>query len=75
MMESGKATEPKPRPRPRLRLVGEDSNALAILGRAQRAAREAGWSGERIEQVMTEAISGGYDHLLATMTRQFDTGD
>ncbi|MCH6552220.1 MAG: hypothetical protein IH804_09450 [Planctomycetes bacterium] len=71
MRESVKASEPKPR----LQLVGEDSNALAILGRAQRAAREAGWSGERIEDVMIEAISGGYGHLVTTMIRYFDTGD
>ncbi len=71
MMESVKVSEPKPR----LHLVGEDSNALAILGRAQRAAREAGWSGERIEDVMIEAISGGYGHLVTTMIRYFDTGD
>ncbi len=71
MMESVKVSEPKPR----LHLVGEDHDALAILGRAQRAARAAGWSGDRIEQVMTEAISGGYGHLVATMTRHFDTDD
>ena len=71
MMESVKVSEPKPR----LQLVGEDHDALAILGRAQRAAREAGWSGERIEDVMTEAISGGYGHLVTTMIRHFDTYD
>ncbi len=71
MMESCKVSEPKPR----LQLVGEDRDALAILGRAQRAAREAGWSGERIEDVMIEAISGGYGHLVTTMIRYFDTAD
>ena len=58
--------------RPELVMVGEDGNAFAILGRARRAAREAGWSNEEWEAVMTEATSGDYGHLLATMEKHFE---
>jgi len=50
-----------------MRLVGEDGNAFAILGRFQKAARRAGWTEEAIRAVMDEATSGDYDHLLATI--------
>lgn len=50
-----------------MRLVGEDGNAFAIMGRFRRAARDAGWSAEEISDVLEEAMSGDYDHLLAVM--------
>lgn len=34
--------------KPELKLVGEDGNAFAILGKAARVARTAGWSQEEI---------------------------
>ncbi len=58
--------------KPELVLVGEDGNAFSILGRARRAARGAGWTTEEWEAVMAEAMSGDYDHLLATMMEHFD---
>jgi hypothetical protein len=58
--------------KPPLALVGEDGNAFFILGRAQRAARRAGWDQETIKAVMDEATSGDYNYLLATMMRYFD---
>lgn len=51
----------------RMRLVGEDGNAFAIMGRFRRAARDAGWSAEEISAVLEEAMAGDYDHLLAVM--------
>lgn len=53
--------------KPKLQLSGMDGNAFGILGRWRDAARKAGWSAEEIEAVMTEAMSGDYDHLLATI--------
>lgn len=50
-----------------MKLVGEDGNTFAILGRFQRAARKAGWSQEDITKVINDATSGDYDHLLAVM--------
>jgi hypothetical protein len=59
-------------PEVRLRIVGEDGNAFAILGRCRRAAREAGLPKEEISHFFAEATAGNYDHLLATAMRWFD---
>jgi len=58
--------------KPALKLIGTDGNAFAILGKAFRAAREAGWSRERFEEFKTRATSGNYDHLLAVTQEFFD---
>jgi len=50
-----------------MRLVGEDGNAFAVLGRFRRAAKAAGWTADEIKAVLDEATSGDYDHLLATI--------
>jgi hypothetical protein len=46
------------------KLVGQDGNAWAIMGRFQTAARKAGWSKEDIDLLMKNAMSGDYNHLL-----------
>ena len=56
-------------PHIRLRLVGTDGNAFAILGKLQQALRRAGVPAEAIAQVMAEAQSGDYNHLLQTVCR------
>lgn len=65
--------------RPSLKLVGEDGNAFAILGRAHRAAKKAGMPEEEWKAIQTEATSGDYDNLLQTMMKHFacdeDGGD
>jgi hypothetical protein len=58
--------------KPKLKLVGEDGNAFAILGRAFSVARKAGWSKEKISQFQKEATSGNYDHLLQTCMKYFE---
>jgi hypothetical protein len=50
-----------------MRLVGEDGNAFAIMGRFIKAARRTGWSQEEIDVVLNEAKSSDYNHLLATI--------
>lgn len=55
-----------------VRLVGEDGNAFAILGRCRRAARRAGLPSEEIEEFSQEATTGDYNHLLQTCMRWFD---
>lgn len=59
-------------PHVKLRLVGEDGNAFAILGRLQRALRRAEVPADEIKAVMDEAMSGDYDHLLATVMQTVD---
>ncbi len=59
----------------RMRLVGEDGNAFAIMGRFKRAARDAGWSAEDISAVLEEAMAGDYDHLLVVMMEHVEEPD
>lgn len=54
-----------------IKLVGEDGNAFAILGRCQRAARKAGIPSEEITNFMNEAKSGSYVDLLLTCQKWF----
>jgi len=63
--------------RPSLKLVGEDGNAFAILGRAHRAARKAGMPEEQWKAIQAEATAGDYNNLLVTMMKHFacDEGD
>lgn len=53
-------------PNVKVRLVGEDGNAFAILGRVTKAMRRAGLPKSEIDAYMKEATAGDYDHLLRT---------
>lgn len=54
-------------PNVKVKLVGEDGNAFAILGRVAREMRKAGISNEDISAFHKEATSGDYNHLLKTV--------
>ena len=54
-------------PEVKVRLVGEDGNAFAILGRVRGALRDAGVPKEETDRFMAEAMGGDYGHLLATV--------
>jgi len=54
------------RPKVYVKLVGEDGNAFAIMGRVAREMRRAKWTPEEIKEYQDKAMSGDYDHLLAT---------
>ena len=56
-------------PHVRVRLVGEDGNAFAILGRTKRALQQAGASAEDVAAFIGEATASNYDELLATVMR------
>ena len=58
-----------PKEKPVLKLVGEDGNAFAILGRVRKALKEAGSDSEYIEKFTEEAESGDYDNLLRTVMK------
>jgi len=51
-----------------VRLVGEDGNAFAILGRVRRAILRSNHP-ELADEFVQEATAGDYDHLLATCLR------
>lgn len=53
-------------------LIGNDGNAMTILGNCTRAARMNGVPQKEIDQFFTEATSGDYDHLLQTCMQWFD---
>lgn len=58
-----------------VRLVGEDGNAFAILGRVRKALQRGGVSRDEIEAFHTEATSGDYTKLLATVMQWVSTDD
>lgn len=58
-----------------VRLVGEDGNAFAILGRVQSALRRGGASQEAIRDFVAEATAGDYDHLLRTVMKYVNVDD
>jgi len=47
-----------------VRLIGEDGNAFAVLGRVIRALRGAGIPQAENDAFWEEATAGDYDHLL-----------
>jgi hypothetical protein len=59
-------------PKPKLTLVGYDGNAFSILGRARRAAQDAGWDPETVKRYTDEATGGDYDNLLRVTIEYFD---
>jgi hypothetical protein len=54
-------------------LVGQDGNALSIIGRTTRAMKNAGLPLSDIEDFQTEAMSGDYNHLLQTVMKWVST--
>lgn len=56
-------------PKIKVKLVGEDGNAFAIMGRVIGALRKANVSNEEIKLFKEEAMSGDYNNLLATCTK------
>ena len=50
-----------------VKLIGEDGNAFAILGRVNQALRRGGYGEDFIKAFREEATSGDYNHLLATV--------
>jgi hypothetical protein len=52
-----------------VKLVGEDGNAFAIMGRVAQAMRRHGIDDAEINQFLSECRSGNYDDLPVTCTR------
>ncbi len=58
--------------RPVLELLGHDGNAFAILGRAAKTLKRAGYNQDQVDAFHAEATAGDYDHLLGTCMKWFD---
>lgn len=52
-------------------LVGVNWNAFAILWYFVQQARRQGWEQKEIQEVLDEAKSSNYEHLLHTIAIQF----
>jgi hypothetical protein len=53
-------------PHVQVKLVGYDGNAFTVLGRVSKEMRRHGIGDADVNAFMTEAMSGDYQHLLAT---------
>ena len=62
----------QPAEKPKVKLVGEDGNAFAIMGRVSKALKKAGADKEYIDQYMEESMSGDYDNLLCVAMSYVD---
>ena len=49
----------------KVKLVGEDGNAFAIMGKVSKALKRNGHA-DLVDEYLKEAKSGDYDHLLQT---------
>tara|TARA_R100000808_G_scaffold24516_2_gene56666 strand:- start:75 stop:443 length:369 start_codon:yes stop_codon:yes gene_type:complete len=67
-------TQPK-YPDAYVKLVGEDGNAFAIMGRVTKALKRAGATSEEITQFRKEAMSSDYNHLLQVVLSWVKEGD
>ena len=61
--------------KPKVKLVGEDGNAFAIMGRVAGALKKAGYSKEEIDIYRDKATSGDYDNLLRVTMEYVDEPD
>lgn len=59
-------------PQIKVKLVGQDGNAFAILGRVRKAMQKAKVPSAEIKSFIDEATSGSYDNLLCTCTKWVD---
>ncbi|KKN04830.1 hypothetical protein LCGC14_1093530 [marine sediment metagenome] len=51
--------------KPNVKLVGEDGNAFAIIGKVSTALKKKGL-GDQVKKFQEEAMSGDYDNVLRT---------
>ena len=54
-------------PEVEVRLIGEDGNAFAVIGKVVAALRAGGVPAEEVAAFQADAMSGDYDHLLETV--------
>ena len=58
-----------------LSLVGLDGNAFNLMAQFSRQAKKEGWSADEINQVLEEAKSSDYNHLVATLDNHCEVED
>ena len=70
--EKAKKMNKQKEEKPTLKLSETDGNAMAVLAKAARAGRKAGWSSDKISDVLGEATNGDYDNVLLTVFKYFE---
>jgi len=58
--------------KPQLQLIGQDGNAVNLIGRAVRAGRKAGWSPTQVDWFIDQCKSGDYSNVLSVIQTHFD---
>ena len=58
--------------KPTVKLVGEDGNAFAIMGRVRDKLKRAGADKEYLDQYVNDAMAGDYDQLLRVTMEYVD---
>jgi hypothetical protein len=58
--------------KPKVKLIGGDGNAFSVLGKCTQALKKSGYSEEEVKKFQAEAMSGNYDHVLATAMKWLD---
>lgn len=53
-------------PNVQVQLSGQDGNAFMLIGRVQKALRNAGATPTELDEFINEATSGDYDHVIQT---------
>lgn len=53
-------------PHIKVQLIGEDGNALVIIGKVMQSLRRNGVEQERIDEFREQATSGDYENVLTT---------
>jgi hypothetical protein len=61
-----------PATKPTVKLTGLDGNAFSIMGRVKKALMRTGADKEYIDQYLSEATSGDYNHLLSVSMEYVD---
>jgi len=61
-----------PETTPIVKLIGEDGNAFAIMGKVSKALKRAGADKEFIDEYLRKSMSGDYDHLLSIAMEYVD---
>lgn len=52
-----------------LNLVGIDGNAFSIMASFREQAKRDGWTKEEIDEVLNDAMSSDYNHLVYTISK------
>ena len=62
----------KSKKKAQIKLSGVDGNAFIVLGKFKRALQDFGHSSDKITEIINDATSGDYDHVLRVVFKWCD---